>query len=253
MSSGSGQYTQQDYRLPQAPDLSADAAIAAARLEDLQKLGLTDPTAANDAAFAKQQFEALQFAVQSRETEIAGYKEHNLAVETSIRAQNDAQTNNLMGATGSALATLAFASAITPRPDDMVMMGEQPAMATPSANINIDAEAANDGPSEAFEEVAMSAPEATSINSFSVGASAMFARVATNPMPQDEQLALRNGLQIDPMQQQPAATDPQMEQTAQQQPQPAQTQMARKPRPAAPNMAMQLAPRPRGGGMGSSV
>lgn len=240
MSSGSGQYTQQDYRLPQAPDLSADAAIAAARLEDLQKLGLTDPTAANDAAFAKQQFEALQFAVQSRETEIAGYKEHNLAVETSLRAQNDAQTNSLMGATGSAVATLAFASAITPRPDDMVMMGEQPAMSVPAT----EADVTNDGPSEAFEEVAVSAPEATSINSFSVGASAMFARVSTNPMPQDEQLALRNGLQMEQPLQQPAANDPQMEQTAQQQPQPAQTQMVRKPRPAAPNMAMQLAPRP---------
>lgn len=245
MSSGPVQYTQQDYRLPQGPDLSADAAIAAARLEDLQKLGLTDPTAANDAAFAKQQFEALQFAVLSRENEIHANKEHNAAVETSIRAQNDVQTNNLMGATGSALATLAFATAAAPRPDEMVVMGEQPAMAAPTTEADI----TNDGPTEVFEEVAVSAPEAN-ITALSVGASAMFARVATNPMPQDEQLALRNGLQIDPMQQQPAANDPQMEQTAQQQPQP--TQMVRKPRPA-PNMAMQLAPRPRGGGMGSSV
>jgi hypothetical protein len=245
MSSGPVQYTQQDYRLPQAPDLSADAAIAAARLEDLQKLGLTDPTAANDAAFAKQQFEALQFAVLSRDSEVHANKEHNAAVETSIRAQNDAQTNNLMGATGSALATLAFASAAAPRPDEMVVMGEQPAMVAPTTEADI----TNDGPTEVFEEVAVSAPE-TNITALSMGASAMFARVATNPMPQDEQLALRNGLQIDPTQQQPAANDPQMEQTAQ--PQPAQTQMVRKPRPA-PNMAMQLAPRPRGGGMGSSV
>jgi hypothetical protein len=239
MSSGPVQYTQQDYRLPQAPDLSADAAIAAARLEDLQKLGLTDPTAANDAAFAKQQFEALQFAVLSRDSEVHANKEHNAAVETSIRAQNDAQTNSLMGATGSALATLAFTSAAAPRPDEMVVMGEQPAMVAPTTEADI----TNDGPTEVFEEVAVSTPEASSVNSFTMGASAMFARVATNPMPQDEQLALRNGLQIDPMQQQPAANDPQMEQTVQQQPQAAQTQMVRKPRPA-PNMAMQLAPKP---------